>query len=284
VAHAATFFRGDALPVAYRGFRDDEGSFNMPIAAKTGTTQNWADAWIIGYTPYYTTAIWFGFDMAGSSLGQAGTGAGLAGPVWGRYMREIHMGLPRRDFVRPETGIVYLTVCTTSGLLVTSYCDSGTVTLPFLTGTQPTRVCDTHGIPAWSTATAMGNIRAGTMALDSAVALGSFSMPTLPDDIFLMDMPSIVPPVTPPVGGVAPDSSLNLQPLALEPGAWGNPLLDEAPPFMGGVLHLPEGLGESVSVDWALIGASVEDDAEASPAQQGAQGVQEPPAGNPLLD
>jgi penicillin-binding protein 1A len=90
-AHAATFFRAGGM------FRDEQGDFNMPIAAKTGTSQNWADAWFVGYTPYYTTAIWFGFDMGGASMGQAGTGAGLAGPVWGRYMREIHTGLPRRE-------------------------------------------------------------------------------------------------------------------------------------------------------------------------------------------
>ncbi|MDR0602035.1 MAG: PBP1A family penicillin-binding protein, partial [Treponema sp.] len=86
-------------------FKDEkENRFRMPAAGKTGTPQNWSDAWAVGYTPYYTTAIWFGFDRPGNSLGVNLTGATLAGPVWGDYMREIHQGLPFRDFIRPSTG------------------------------------------------------------------------------------------------------------------------------------------------------------------------------------
>jgi penicillin-binding protein 1A len=128
-------------------FTDENGRrFQIPAAGKTGTTQNWADAWTVGYTPYYTTAIWFGFDRPGNSLGLSLTGAALAGPVWGDFMREIHLGLPRRDFVRPSSGIVDATVCVRSGLLRTSACDEGAVTLPFLDGTQPNQVCDIHYI------------------------------------------------------------------------------------------------------------------------------------------
>jgi len=198
-------------------FRDDYGTFRMPIAGKTGTTQNWADAWVVGYSPYYTTAVWFGFDRPGSSLGLAGTGAGLAGPVWGSYMREIHMGLPRRDFARPSSGIVYVTVCATSGQLATSSCNEGTVTLPFMAGTQPRQSCDMHGIPSWPT-TALNNIRSGALRLDDTVVMGSFTTPTLPDDLF-MDIP--LPAIPAPV-------SSGLQTAILDPssGFQGNPLLD----------------------------------------------------------
>jgi len=76
-------------------FRDANGkAFRMPAAGKTGTPQNWSDAWAVGYTPYYTTAVWFGFDKPGNSLGVDLTGSSLAGPVWGDFMREIHQGLP----------------------------------------------------------------------------------------------------------------------------------------------------------------------------------------------
>lgn len=126
-------------------FRDDQGQFKMPVAGKTGTPQNWSDAWAIGYSPYYTTAVWFGFDRPGNSLGVDLTGATLAGPVWGDYMREIHRGLSRRSFVRPSSGIIDVSVCTKSGLLRTSSCNEGEVTLPFLEGTQPASYCDIHG-------------------------------------------------------------------------------------------------------------------------------------------
>ncbi|MDR3145580.1 MAG: PBP1A family penicillin-binding protein, partial [Treponema sp.] len=97
-------------------FRDENGNrYRIPAAGKTGTTQNWADAWTVGYTPYYTTAIWFGFDKPGNSLGLSLTGATLAGPVWGDYMREIHLGLPAKSFSRPDSGVIDVTVCSQTG-------------------------------------------------------------------------------------------------------------------------------------------------------------------------
>ena len=53
-------------------------TFDMPVSGKTGTTQNWGDAWAIGFTPYYTCAVWFGFDTPGKSMGMGMTGASLA--------------------------------------------------------------------------------------------------------------------------------------------------------------------------------------------------------------
>lgn len=126
-------------------FKDENGKkFTIPAAGKTGTTQNWADAWTVGYTPYYTTAVWFGFDKRGLSLGLDNTGAALAGPAWAEYMHEIHDDLPYRDFVKPQTGLVSATVCKKSGLLPTQYCDDGTITLLYLEGTQPRSYCDFH--------------------------------------------------------------------------------------------------------------------------------------------
>lgn len=126
-------------------YKDKSGKkFVLPAAGKTGTTQNWADAWTVGFTPYYTTAVWFGFDRRGLSLGLDNTGATLAGPAWGDYMGRIHQDLPYRDFVKPQTGLVTATVCAKSGLLPTDACNDGTVTLIFLEGTQPTGYCDYH--------------------------------------------------------------------------------------------------------------------------------------------
>ena len=126
-------------------FKDPNGkSYTIPAAGKSGTTQNWADAWTVGYTPYFTTAVWFGFDRRGLSLGLDNTGATLAGPAWGDYMNKIHDGLPYRDFVKPQTGLVQATVCQKSGLLPTANCTEGTVSLYYLEGTQPTSYCDYH--------------------------------------------------------------------------------------------------------------------------------------------
>jgi penicillin-binding protein 1A len=168
-------------------FKDENGkSFKMPVAGKTGTSQNWADAWAIGYTPYYSTAVWFGFDRPGNSLGVSQTGAVLSGPIWGDFMREIHQGLPYKEFARPAVGIVDVTVCAKSGLLRTPDCNEGSVTLPFLAGTQPARLCDIHGSSA-RTAAALPPMQS-TLGTDDNAFLDSL-MPSLPEDI-LSDPPN----------------------------------------------------------------------------------------------
>jgi penicillin-binding protein 1A len=165
-------------------FKDENGkSFRMPVAGKTGTPQNWSDAWAVGYSTYYTTAIWFGFDKPGNSLGVELTGATLAGPIWGDYMREIHQGLSRRDFARPATGIVDVTVCAKSGLLKNQSCNQGDITLPFLVGTQPTQVCGLHGNNS-TTTVALNNMRGSPYGIDDADIINSIVMPTWPADLF----------------------------------------------------------------------------------------------------
>ena len=117
--------------------RREVGGFDgMPMAGKTGTTQNWSDAWTVGFSPYYTTAIWFGFDKRGSSLGLAQTGATAAGPVWAQYMKAIHRDLPRKAFTMPDTGLVRVRVDAASGLLPTSNSVHTTEEL-FIAGTEP---------------------------------------------------------------------------------------------------------------------------------------------------
>ena len=64
--------------------------FTIPAAGKTGTTQNWADAWTVGFTPYMTTAIWFGFDRPGNSLGVKQSGAAIAGGLGPITWQAIH--------------------------------------------------------------------------------------------------------------------------------------------------------------------------------------------------
>lgn len=119
--------------------------YTIHAGGKTGTTQNWADAWTVGFTPYNTSAFWFGFDKPGQSLGLKITGATLAGFAWGDYMREIHRGLPAKDFNKPAEGVIQVTVCSVSGKIATPECGSHVTTQWILEGTQPTDICPTHG-------------------------------------------------------------------------------------------------------------------------------------------
>jgi penicillin-binding protein 1A len=129
---------------ALRQTGPDGKNYTIPLAGKTGTTVNWADVWTVGFSPYYTTAIWFGFDMPGNSLGVTQTGATIAGPIWAGFMHDIHKGLPYKDFPSPQSGLVSVRVCATSGELPTEFCKDGTVDLLYLDGTQPVTSCTIH--------------------------------------------------------------------------------------------------------------------------------------------
>jgi penicillin-binding protein 1A len=98
-------------------------------------------------------------------------------------MREIHQGLPMKDFVRPSTGIIDVTVCSKSGLLKTPGCP-GDVTMPFLEGTQPTRYCDQHdSAAARESQQLLQEMRFDTMLIDSNTLLGELKMPELRLDL-----------------------------------------------------------------------------------------------------
>ncbi|MFW6313560.1 MAG: penicillin-binding transpeptidase domain-containing protein, partial [Spirochaetota bacterium] len=112
------------------------GFDDMPMAGKTGTTQNWSDAWTVGFSPYMTTAVWLGFDRGGSnSLGTNQTGAQTAGPIWAWYMKQIHENLPPREFERPN-GIAEVTVTASSGKLPTEDFRGATVDELFIAGSR----------------------------------------------------------------------------------------------------------------------------------------------------
>lgn len=127
-------------------------SFIMPAAGKTGTTQNWADAWTVGFTPYYTSAFWFGFDRRGQSLGTQITGSTIAGVAWGDFMHEINKDKPYKDFRNdvPE-GLIELDVCTLSGGLLTPECKRHVIHAYYYPGTEPTEPCKKHSDKTAST-------------------------------------------------------------------------------------------------------------------------------------
>ena len=126
-------------------YKDENGKeYQMPVAGKTGTTQNWADTWAIAYSPYYTATAWMGFDTPGNSMGKNLSDAALAAPPVVNFMADVHRELPYKDFPKPQTGLVYATVCAVSGMIMTESCTDGAVRQYFLDGTQPTQYCSYH--------------------------------------------------------------------------------------------------------------------------------------------
>jgi len=73
-------------------------SLGRPAAGKTGTTQDYTDAWFIGYTPQITSGAWVGFDDKQISLGKKETGARAALPIWLEFMQGALAGMPPLDF------------------------------------------------------------------------------------------------------------------------------------------------------------------------------------------
>lgn len=153
----------------------DDKKYSIPAAGKTGTTQNWADAWTVGYTPYLTTAIWFGFDTPGNSLGVSQTGAAIAGKAWADFMQQAHKGLPAKEFSRPQTGLIDVTVCAKSGQLPTDSCDDGLIKLTFLEGTQPRELCGLHTFSTERDQKGLDAITDAAVLLDSGSISGDSS-------------------------------------------------------------------------------------------------------------
>lgn len=89
------------------------------VAAKTGTTNDWADGWVVGHTPQFATAVWAGDPRGGAAYpltsyvqygvyragGIVGDGSEVAGPIWKAVMNDIHAGLPNQNFTAPNNSM-----------------------------------------------------------------------------------------------------------------------------------------------------------------------------------
>ena len=121
---------------------DDEREFpSVEFAGKTGTTQNWSDAWVIGYSPVITAAGWVGFDKYGLSLGYEQPGARVVGPIWMEYMRQYHENMENIEFKKPDR-LITIQVCRESGMLPSDSCDEQSLYFEyFIPGTEPKTEC-----------------------------------------------------------------------------------------------------------------------------------------------
>ncbi len=111
---------------------------NMPVAGKTGTTNDNHDKWFVGYTPYYVGAAWFGFDTP-SSISKAGVYGNISAKLWGLVMKKVHENLPREEFMVPSS-LAKAYVCTATGKLAGEMCDGSAEY--FIKGTRPIEYCD----------------------------------------------------------------------------------------------------------------------------------------------
>ena len=137
--------------------------YDIPAGGKTGTTNDGTDVWFNGFTPNLVATVWFGMDAPvpifelGPGKRQA-TGGGLAGPVWGAFMRRVYIGvegdeengveaqpplLPVPDRWPFLPGLNAVLVDRKTGKLASRWCDEENQYLEyFIPGTEPTEFCD----------------------------------------------------------------------------------------------------------------------------------------------
>jgi penicillin-binding protein 1A len=130
--------------------------FTLPAAGKTGTTNDFKDAWFIGFTPSLIAGVWVGFDQPRTIMPN-GFAGDIAVPIWASFMKAATRGDKPRGF-RPPSGITTATVCRLSGHLASDGCSDVDVvnerglierrsmvyTEMFASGTEPAERCSLH--------------------------------------------------------------------------------------------------------------------------------------------
>jgi 1A family penicillin-binding protein len=137
--------------------RARQAGFTLPAAGKTGTTNDYNDAWFVGYTPHLVTGVWVGFDQP-KKIASGGYAGELAVPIWAAFMKRATKDAKPDWFDRPSN-VMGLNVCRVSGKLPSGGCEhaqvvnrDGTIetrsmvfTEYFVRGTQPDTECTLHG-------------------------------------------------------------------------------------------------------------------------------------------
>src|SRR5213596_2201932 len=116
--------------VVERGTGQAAKVLGRPIAAKTGTTNDYSNAWFVGFTPRLATGVWVGYDLP-RSLGRDETGSRVAVPIWIAYMSKVLGESPRDDFPVPDKVVLVPVDLDPSNECVR------VVTMAFVKGTEP---------------------------------------------------------------------------------------------------------------------------------------------------
>ena len=117
-------------------------SQKRPAAGKTGTTDDYRDAWFIGYTPEVITGVWVGYDKPKPG-GKGFTGGAICAPIWAQFMQSVLADKPVMDFLRPDKAISAL-IDPKTGYLATPDCPIKQEEF-YVAGTEPTGYCPKHG-------------------------------------------------------------------------------------------------------------------------------------------
>jgi penicillin-binding protein 1A len=126
--------------VVERGTGQAAKGLGRPVAAKTGTTNDYSNAWFVGFTPRLATGVWVGYDRP-RSLGKDETGSRVAVPIWVTYMGKVLGDSPKEDFPVPDHVVSMLIDEDPSGECLRP------VTMAFVKGTESGMACNGIGQP-----------------------------------------------------------------------------------------------------------------------------------------
>ncbi len=124
--------------VVLRGTAKKARVLNRTLGGKTGTTDDFTDAWFIGFSPSITVGVWVGYSIK-KSLGYYETGARAALPIWMDFMKEALKDKPDEKFQVPPN-INFVRIDYMTGLLATPICEY-VINEAFISGTEPQRFC-----------------------------------------------------------------------------------------------------------------------------------------------
>ena len=127
------------------GYAVRESGARGPIAGKTGTTNDGADVWFVGYTPTVAAGFWFGHDQR-ISLGGYASGGSTAAPAWAEFFVNGWRERADGDEWEPPPGMVPVVIDAYTGELGGEWCPA-TQTVWFKPGTEPTEYCHEHPEP-----------------------------------------------------------------------------------------------------------------------------------------
>jgi 1A family penicillin-binding protein len=207
-----------------RGTGTAARAIGRPAAAKTGSTNDYSNAWFIGYTPDLVTGVWVGYDRP-RSLGRDETGARAAVPIWTTFMSSALAGRPVKSFSIPSR-VTLVPV----DLLANGEC-TRPVTMAFTIGSEPTGICGpaTAGPPpALPPTPAVGpaSVPAGGLPEPAAARVDDTrAAPPLPAGPAPAEARPVVPAGPPPAAGPAS---------AVAPASAAGP-----PPAVGATPDLP---------------------------------------------
>lgn len=115
-------------------------------AGKTGTTNDFKDAWFLGYTPELACGTWVGYDDHTLSIGSRMSGGVVVAPIWTEFMQAALSNVPPQDFPVPA-GIRFDSICSKTGELATEFCPKPR-SAAFQVGTEPKIYCSEHRSPS----------------------------------------------------------------------------------------------------------------------------------------